>query len=79
MAGAAEWVTIILFIEITKRAFIRLKTQEVIILYWVAAGWVMVGVRLGWGDTLWGAIRGIDLGSVFCPVPPGKGNCYLYT
>ena len=37
-AGAAEWVTIIMFIEIGKRLFIKLKPQEAIILYWLAAG-----------------------------------------
>lgn len=38
LAGGAEWVTIILFIEIAKRSFVRLKTQEIIILYWMASG-----------------------------------------
>ena len=33
MAGASEWVTIILFLEIAKRSFIRLKTQEILIIY----------------------------------------------
>ncbi|MBI4552221.1 MAG: peptide transporter [Candidatus Latescibacteria bacterium] len=37
-AGAAEWVTIIMFIEISKRLFVRLKPQETIILYWLAGG-----------------------------------------
>jgi len=32
MAGGAEWVTLILFIEIAKRSFVRLRTQEIIIL-----------------------------------------------
>ena len=32
MAGGAEWVTLILFIEIAKRTFVRLRTQEIIIL-----------------------------------------------
>ena len=31
MAGGAEWVTLILFIEIAKRSFVRLRPQEVII------------------------------------------------
>jgi len=38
LAGGAEWVTIILFIEIAKRSFVRLKSQEIIILYWVSTG-----------------------------------------
>ena len=44
----------ILFIEILKRAFTRLRTQEVIILYWVAGGLVMMGGRLGSGVNLFG-------------------------
>ncbi|MBF8280205.1 MAG: hypothetical protein HW385_1637 [candidate division NC10 bacterium] len=47
MAGGAEWVTVILFIEIAKRSFIRLRTQEVIVLYWIAGGLVMMGGKLG--------------------------------
>ena len=54
MAGASEWVTIILFLEILKRAFIRLKTQEIIILYWVAGGLISIGVKLGTGAVLFG-------------------------
>ena len=38
LGGAANWVTIILFIEIAKRSFVKLKTQEIIILYWVSGG-----------------------------------------
>ncbi|MBT4504326.1 MAG: peptide transporter, partial [Gemmatimonadetes bacterium] len=54
MAGASEWVTIILFLEILKRAFIKLKTQEIIILYWVAGGLISIGVKLGTGAVLFG-------------------------
>jgi len=54
MVGAAEWVTIILFIEITKRYFVRLKTQEIIILYWAAAGLVVMGGKLGSAVNLFG-------------------------
>ena len=43
-AGAAEWVTIIMFIEIGKRLFIKLKPQEAIILYWLAAGLAATGL-----------------------------------
>ena len=52
MAGGAEWVTIILFIEIAKRCFVKLRTQEIIILYWVAGGLVSIGARLGGGAIL---------------------------
>ena len=54
MAGASEWVTIILFLEIAKRAFVRLKTQELIVIYWVAAGLLGIGVRLGSGALVYG-------------------------
>jgi hypothetical protein len=54
MAGGAEWVTLILFIELAKRTFVRLRTQEIIILYWVAGGLVMMGGKLGTGADLFG-------------------------
>ncbi|MFH1569133.1 MAG: hypothetical protein ABIL09_14155 [Gemmatimonadota bacterium] len=38
MGAAAEWVTIILFAEITKRSFTTLRRQEVYVLYYVASG-----------------------------------------
>ena len=47
LAGAAEWVTIILFIEVAKRSFITLSKQEIIILYGAASGLVMMGAKLG--------------------------------
>ena len=54
MSGASEWVTIILFLEILKRAFVRLESQEIIILYWVAGGLIGIGVKLGTGAILFG-------------------------
>jgi hypothetical protein len=54
MAGGAEWVTVILFIEIAKRSFVRLRTQEIILLYWIAGGLVMMGGKLGTGADLFG-------------------------
>jgi len=59
MAGGAEWVTLILFIEIAKRAFVRLRTQEIIILYWVAGGLVLMGGKLGTGADLFGGPFGV--------------------
>ncbi|NKB68788.1 MAG: hypothetical protein GKR89_17115 [Candidatus Latescibacteria bacterium] len=38
LGAAAEWVTIILFLEILKRSFNTLTRQEVYVLYYVAAG-----------------------------------------
>ncbi|MBM3265595.1 MAG: peptide transporter [candidate division Zixibacteria bacterium] len=46
-AGAAEWVTIIMFIEIGKRLFVKLKPQETIILYWLASGLAASGLAAG--------------------------------
>lgn len=37
LGPAAEWVTIILFIEVARRSFVTLSRQEVYILYYVAA------------------------------------------
>ena len=54
MAGGAEWVTMILFIEIAKRSFVRLRPQEVIIIYWIAGGLVVMGGKLGTGADLFG-------------------------
>ncbi|HUW58339.1 MAG TPA: peptide transporter [Planctomycetota bacterium] len=54
LAGAAQWVTIILFIEIAKRSFVQLRKQEIIILYWVAGGLVVMGGSLGTGVNLFG-------------------------
>ncbi len=54
LAGAAQWVTIILFIEIAKRSFVRMRKQEIIILYWVAGGLVTMGGQLGMGADMFG-------------------------
>ena len=54
LAGAAEWVTIILFIEIGKRSFVRMSKQEVIILFGAAAGLVSMGAKLGSAVNLFG-------------------------
>ena len=57
MGGAAEWVTIILFLEITKRSFITLKRQELILIYWSAAMLIgMAGTGLSgglFGNLIW--------------------------
>lgn len=37
LGGAAEWVTIILFTEMARRSFTRLKRQEVYVLFYVAS------------------------------------------
>ena len=71
IAGGAEWVTLILFIEMAKRTFVSLRTQEIIILYWVAGGLVMMGGKLGTGGRpLRRPIRRVDLGSISDPIAP---------
>lgn len=37
LAGAAEWVTIILFVELARRSLVTLKRQEIYLLFYVAA------------------------------------------
>ncbi len=47
IGGAAQWVTVILFIEITKRSFIRLRRQEIYMIYLVSAGLLAPGMVMG--------------------------------
>jgi len=47
LGGAAQWVTVILMVEIAKRSFIELKKQEVYIIYILAASLVSAGLVLG--------------------------------
>ncbi|MFH1708267.1 MAG: hypothetical protein ABIF71_10180 [Planctomycetota bacterium] len=58
LGGAAEWVTIILFIEIAKRSFVRLRRQEIIMIYGMAAGMLMMGIRLGCSTEIFGGPMG---------------------
>jgi len=47
LGPAAEWVTIILFTELARRALTTLKKQEVYVLYYVAAGLAGGGIFAG--------------------------------
>ncbi|MBI2506245.1 MAG: peptide transporter [Candidatus Latescibacteria bacterium] len=78
MAGGAEWVTLILFIEIAKRSFVRLRTQEVIILYWVAGGLVAVGGKLGTGADLFGGPFGSLIWDQFLVQSPQADELHRY-
>lgn len=52
LGGAAEWVTIILFVEIARRSMSTLKKQEIFLLYYVAAA--LMGSELASaGGPLW--------------------------
>lgn len=55
MGSAAEWVTIILFVEISRRAFITLRKQELYILKYTASQLTSVagGLSLGGGMFAW--------------------------
>ncbi|MEW6755361.1 MAG: hypothetical protein AB1505_30925 [Candidatus Latescibacterota bacterium] len=50
LGAAAEWVTIILFAEVTKRSFVTLRRQEVYLLYYVASG--LIAAQTGSFDGL---------------------------
>jgi len=47
LGGAAPWVSIILFIEITRRSFGKLRAQEIIILSWIAGAVAVAGGPFG--------------------------------
>jgi len=58
LGSAAQWVTIVLFSELARRAFMPLKKQEIYILFYVAGGVVggLAGTGLGggpFGDFIW--------------------------
>ena len=78
MAGGAEWVTLILFIEIAKRTFVRLRTQEIIILYWVAGGLVMMGGKLGTGANLFGGPFGSMIWDQYLIQSPQADGLHQY-
>jgi len=47
LGGAAQWVTVILLVEIAKRSFVQLKRQEIYIVYMIARSLVAAGLVLG--------------------------------
>lgn len=47
LGGAAQWVTVILLVEIAKRSFVELKKQEIYIIYILASSLVSAGLVLG--------------------------------
>lgn len=54
IGGAAHWVTIILFIEVAKRSFVKLRVQELVIIGAVVSGTITSGLVVGTGMTLSG-------------------------
>ena len=80
IGGAAQWVMIILFVDIAKRSFVQLKRQEVLILYGVAGGLVSVGAVLGSGVALFGGPFGALIWDQFLvqsPQAEGFGIAHL--
>lgn len=62
IAGASQWVTIILFIELAKRSFVQLKKQEIYIIYIIAGSLIAPGVIMGaTGLVLSGGIFGAKI------------------
>jgi len=49
LGGAAQWVTVILLVEIAKRSFVQLKKQEIYIVYILASSLVSAGLIIGTG------------------------------
>jgi len=45
--GAAQWVTVILFLEVARRSFIVLRRQEILLIYLVAGSMIAPGVIMG--------------------------------
>lgn len=52
VGGAAQWVTIILFIEVARRSFTVLKRPEIYVLYYMAGAAVINGSGLLWNQFL---------------------------
>src|SRR4029078_3412852 len=52
MGSAAQWVTVILFIEVARRAFTVLKRPEIYVLYYMAGATLVSGSGLLWNQFL---------------------------
>src|SRR2546421_9319587 len=52
IGSAAQWVTIILFIEVARRAFTTLKRPEIYVLYYMAGASLVSGGGLLWNQFL---------------------------
>src|SRR5213078_3717721 len=50
IGSAAQWVTIILFIEVARRAFTTLKRPEIYVLYYMAGASLVTGSGLLWNQ-----------------------------
>jgi len=59
MGGVAEWVTVILFLEVARRTFVKLKAQELMLIYWAAGGIIGVSGAFGSGLQIFGGSFGL--------------------
>ena len=59
LGGAAEWVTVILFLEVARRTFVQLRTQELMLIYATAASIIGVSGAFGSGLQLFGGSFGL--------------------
>jgi len=50
IGSAAQWVTVILFIEVARRAFTRLRRPEIYVLYYMAGASLVSGSGLLWNQ-----------------------------
>ncbi|NLB60360.1 MAG: hypothetical protein GX806_04745 [Lentisphaerae bacterium] len=49
IGSAVDWMVVIVFLELAKRALVRMKTQEIMMIYWIAAA----GLGSGYGVWIW--------------------------
>lgn len=59
MGGVAQWVTVILFLEVARRTFVKLKAQEIMLIYWAAGGIIGVSGAFGAGLNIFGGSFGL--------------------
>src|SRR5437763_10929024 len=52
IGSAAQWVTVILFIEVARRAFTQLRRPEIYVLYYMAGASLVSGSGLLWNQFL---------------------------
>ncbi|HIE52455.1 MAG TPA: peptide transporter [Armatimonadetes bacterium] len=67
IGGAAQWVTIILFVEIARRSLVRLSRQEIYIIYAVASGLAAQAVP---GLALYGGVFAVKIWDQFLVQSP---------
>jgi len=59
LGGAAEWVTLILFLEVARRTFVKLRPQEIMLIYWAVSSMIGVSWAFGGGLQMFGGSFGL--------------------